>query len=292
MATAPKIKPTKAVLAEPTLNSGSIGNQISDLLVPAEKIRHFSEIDLGRLVDLPSGRQDLIALSIRIEAAFRSVWNAVVALIAEDHEDIPRKTLDAVAASLALDFIERYGTLALFSTSILEVLWEAQRPRSENGPKRLREVGQGLAIFAMGGKDARTKKTIGIAFTVCKRRFLTELQQLSRELGASDPDKRRADQLLTLVGTEKYELLRMNLAYLEQFLQCQQLNPYLHAKNEVAAEGLARYGARHLTSEAGNTTTPDWFFYTWIGWITSKAPRTVRREIQTAETRFKNEIQG
>jgi hypothetical protein len=246
---------------------------------------------LGKLDYLPSGRQDLVALSIRIEAAFTSLLNLVLAVIAADHEDIPRKTLAALASSLALDFIERYGALALLSGSILEVLWEAQRPKSENGPKRLREVGQRLAIFAMAGKDASTKKTIGIAFTLCKRPFLTELQQLSRELGASDPDKPRADQMLALVETGKYEMLRMNLSYLEQFLRCQQVNPHLQAKNEVAAEQIARYGARQLTSEDENSMTPDWFFYTWIGWVTNKSPRTVRREIQTAETRFKDEIQ-
>ena len=164
LATVPKLKSTKSVPAEPAVNSGCAGQQILDLLVPAEKIRHFETIDLGKLDDLPSGRQDLVALSIRIEAAFTSLWNLVLAVIAEDHEDIPCKTLDAVASSLALDFIERYGALALLSGSILRVLWEAQRPKSENGPKRLREVGQRLAIFAMAGKDVSTRKTIRHSF--------------------------------------------------------------------------------------------------------------------------------
>jgi len=286
----PKLKRAKPVPVEPAVNSSNMGQRISDLLVPAEKIRHFAEIDLGKLANLPSRRQDLVALSIRIEAAFTSLWNLVLAVIAEDHEDIPLKTLDAVASSLALDFIERYGALAMLSGSILKVLWEAQRPKSENGPKRLREVGQRLAIFAMAGKGINTRQTIGIAFTLCKRSFLTELQQLSRELGASDSDTHRADQMLALVGTEKYPMLRMNLSYLEQFLRCQQVNPYLRAKNEVASERLARYGARGLTIQDGPSMTPDWFFYTWIGWATNKSPRTVRKELQTAETRFKNEI--
>jgi hypothetical protein len=133
VSTAPKIKPAKAVPADPVVNFKSLGQHISDLVVPAEKIRHFAGIDLGTLEHLPGERQDLIALSIRIEAAFRTDWKSVLALIAEDHEDIPRKVTDAVASSLALDFIERYGVLAFFSASVLEVLWEAQRPKSENG---------------------------------------------------------------------------------------------------------------------------------------------------------------
>jgi len=96
--------------------------------------------------------------------------------------------------------------------------------------------------------------------------------------------------MLELVETGNYELLEMNLEFLEQFLRCKSDNLYLRAKNEVVADRLARYGARGLTIEDGASMTPDWFFYTWTGWITNKSPHTVRREIQTAEAKFKAEI--
>jgi hypothetical protein len=87
--------------------SGHMSNQskqqIHDLLVPAETIRHFAEIDLGRLDELPGRRKDLVALSIRMDAAFRSLREAVLELVAEDHEEISRTVLDTLMSDLALN---------------------------------------------------------------------------------------------------------------------------------------------------------------------------------------------
>jgi len=57
-----------------------------DLLVTAENIQYFSEIDLGQLNDLPSARADLVALSIRMDAAFRSLCKLVREAIAQDYK--------------------------------------------------------------------------------------------------------------------------------------------------------------------------------------------------------------
>jgi len=117
------MKPVKTVPAEPDGHSENTSQKISDLLVPAEKIRYFAQFDLGKLDHLPSGRQELVALSIRIEAAFTIVMNFARAIMAEDHDDVPRKVREALAGTLALDFIERYGVLALLSGTILQILW-------------------------------------------------------------------------------------------------------------------------------------------------------------------------
>ena len=265
-----------------------IGRRIGDLSVPAERIRYFADIDLGTLDHLPSRRDDLIAISIRMEAAFGALCKSVLELIAQDFEEIPTESLEKVTTELALAFIERYGLLAFMSPDLLRVLWAAQRPDSRHGPKRLREVGKRLAIFALANKGTSTVKTVDIAFTLFKPHFLAELQELSCELGALAPDRPRADQMLDLVESGKYEMLRMNLRWLEQFLHSQELNPYLKGKNALSADMLAEYGiGKELGEKRQPSMTPDWFFYTWMAWITNKTPRTVRREIQTAKARLK-----
>jgi hypothetical protein len=266
--------------------------QISDLRVSAERIRHFAELDLGELVDLPSRREDLVALSIRMDAAFTSLLDSTVQLIDKDYEDISREALEAIAQELALDFIEQYGTLAFYSSDVKWALWSAQRLKSAAGPKFLRQVGQRLAVFVAAQNDSQPQKSVGIAFTLGKPQFLAELKQLSRDLGTSQSDHPKADQLLELVRTGSYERLKQNLRLLEEFLRCDKTNLYLHAKNETAAERLAQYGARGLTSEKGEPITPDWFFYTWVAWWVNKKPGTVRRLIQTAEARVRSKIAG
>jgi hypothetical protein len=291
VSTVPKIKPVKAMPAERVVNFKNVGRHIPDLVVPAEKIRQFAEIDLGALDHLPSGRQDFTALSIRIEAAFRTDWKAVLALIAENHDDIPPKALDALAGKVALEFIERYGALGLLSPTVLEVLWEAQRPESENGLKRLHEVGERLAIFAKAQRGPRPMKTIGISFKLAKPDFISEIERLSRDLGNSVSNESWADQLLGFVKMGEYPMLKFNLAWLEEFLRCQQTNPDLNGKNAMSAELLAEYGIGKVLGEKREPSmTPEWFFYTWIAWITNKRRSTVRREIKTAETTFKTEI--
>jgi hypothetical protein len=260
--------------------------QISDLRVSADKIRCFAELDLGELVNLPSARADLVALSIRMSAAFMSLLQSTLQLIAEDHEDISRMTLETVSRELALNFIERYGTLAFFSSDVITLLWSAQRLESAKGLKFLRQVGQSLAVFVAG------PKSVDIAFTLGKRQFLAEIEQLSRDLGEVSSNDSKAEQLIRFVRTGKYSMLRQNLRQLEQFLGCDEINPHLRARNQVVAERLAQYGARGLTIERGESITPDWFFYTWVAWIVNKSPKTVRRLIQTAETRLKSQISG
>jgi hypothetical protein len=270
------------------INTNPIGQSIADLFVPAEKIRYFAEVDLGTLDYLPVRRDDLVAISIRMEAAFDTLCKSVLGLIAQDFKEVRREALEKVTTELALAFIERYGLLALMSPDLLRVLWAAQRPDSKHGPKRLREVGERLAIFAAASKGTSTAKTIDIGFTLFKPHFLAELQQLSRELGILAPDRPRADQMLDLVASGRYQMLRMNLRWLEQFLRSQETNPYLNAKNAMAADLLGEYGiGKELGEKRQRSMTPDWFFYTWIAWITNKAPRTVRREIQTGKTRLK-----
>src|SRR4051794_13674227 len=161
-------KSARPVPADTGIISSRIGQPIPDLSVPAERIRYFAEVDLGTLDDLPTARHDLIALSIRMGATFDALCASVLELIAQDFEEIPRGVLEAVTTELALDFIERYGLLALFSSNLLRVLWAAQRPVSKHGPKRLREVGERLAIFAMANKGTSTRKTIDIGFTLFK----------------------------------------------------------------------------------------------------------------------------
>ncbi len=161
--------------------SSQSAQQYSDFIIPGENIQSFAEMDLVELQDLPNNLEDLFALHIRIDAAFRSLIPPLRELIAENGEEIPLEVIHAVSAELALDFMERYGVLALLSTTLLRVLWEAQRPPSVNGPECLRQVGQRLAIFAMANKSASTKKSIDISFKFCKRPFMDELERLSRE---------------------------------------------------------------------------------------------------------------
>jgi hypothetical protein len=93
------------------------------------------------------------------------------------------------------------------------------------------------------------------------------------------------------VTIDKYPMLKLNLTFLEQFFGCQQTNPDLHEKNAIAAELLAQYGiGKTLGEERSPSMTPDQFFYTWMAWISNKRRSTVRREIQTAETRWKTKI--
>jgi hypothetical protein len=291
LATAPRTKPAKAIAAVPAVNFKSLERDVPDLVVPAGKICHFAELDLGKLDYLPAGRQDFTALSIRIEAAFLTDWKSVLALVAEDHQDISQKVLGAVASKLALDFIERYGALGLLSASVIEVLWEAQRPKSENGLKRLQEVGERLAIFAKAQRGPRPMKTIGISFKLAKPDFISEIERLSRDLGDSPSIEPWADQLLGFVKMGEYTMLKLNLTWLEHFLRCQQMNPDLNGKNAMCADLLAEYGiGRVLREKREPLITPEWFFYTWIAWITNKKRSTVRREIKTAETTFKTEI--
>jgi hypothetical protein len=121
----------------------------SDLLVTAENIQYFSEIDLGQLNDFPSARTDLVALSIRIDAAFRSLCELVREAIAQDYKAPPDAMLKVVISDLALNFIERYGALAFLSTGIVEILWDTQRPNWGQGLRLLSKVGQKLVIFSM-----------------------------------------------------------------------------------------------------------------------------------------------
>jgi hypothetical protein len=291
MSNSEKTKPACPAPSASVVNSTLTGRQVEDLIVPAEKILHFMKIDLGTLDCLPDEEQDLTALSIRMNAAFTILCNSVLELIAQDHEDIPRRVLQSVTTELALDFIERYGLLAFFSANLLTCLWPAQRPKSEGGSKCLREVGARLAIFAMAAQGVRTRKTIDIGFILFKRQFLAELQRLSSDLGALAPDQPRADQMLELVRTGQYERLGSNLRLLEEFLRSPHPNARLRAKNAISADQLAEYGiGKELREKRQTSMTPDWFFYTWIGWSTNKSPRTVRREIQTSETRFRRNL--
>jgi hypothetical protein len=265
--------------------------QLPDFVIPARNIQSFAELDLGRLSGLPGNLADLFALSIRMEAVFLSVLDPFLQLIAKDHEEVPREVFDEESADLALDFIERYGVLALFSPTVLRVLWEAQRPKSAKGPERLRQVGRRLAIFALAKKGVTPKVAIDISFKVFKPLFLRELERLSRELGNSSSDTPWSDQMLQVVTTGEYPMLKFNLTFLEQFLRCQVTNPDLHAKNAIAVEQLAAYGQGKLLGQHPKySMTPDRFFYTWIAWATNKRASTVRREIQTAEARLRRKI--
>ena len=60
--------------------------QSRELLPSAENIQHLSEIDLGQLNNLPTARADLVALSIRMDAAFRSLCELVREAIAQDYK--------------------------------------------------------------------------------------------------------------------------------------------------------------------------------------------------------------
>jgi hypothetical protein len=281
-------KAARLLPADGGSSSELIGQWIGDLSVPADRIRYFANIDLGTLDQLPTRREDLIAISIRMEASFDILCDSVLELIAQDFDEIRHEPLEKVTTELALAFIERYGLLALMSSDLLRVLWAAQRPDSKHGPSRLREVGERLATFALANKGTDTAKTIDISFTLFKPHFLAELQQLSHELGALAPDKARADQMLDLVESGRYQMLKMNLRWLEQFLRSQGLNPYLKAKNAISADMLAEYGiGKKLGEKRQPSITPDWFFYTWMAWITNKTPKTVRREIQTAKAKLR-----
>jgi hypothetical protein len=275
-----------AVKAEPEM----------DILVriPAHKIQQFSEIDLGKLGDLPSSPDDLIALSMRMEESFNSVCMGADGLIA--HDDISRSALDAIIRDLALGFIERNGALAFYSTSVLKVIHSAQRLQCESAQflrqvKFLQQVGQRLAVFVRSQKNGATQTTIDITYALNKPHFVSELQQLSREMGTSEPrpGESKAEQFLRLVESEssRYEMLGRNLLLLEQFFGCQEINPHLKAKNAIAAERLAHHGAKGLRSEEGQSITPDWFFYTWIAWRANKSPKTVRKLIQTSKRKLR-----
>jgi hypothetical protein len=297
VATAPKTKPVKVSPANTVVDFKEAAQQITDLIVPGETIRHFLEIDLGALDSLPSGSRDLIALSLRVGRAFDTLCCRVFDFVAQEHE-IPPRAREAVATELALDFIERYGALAFFSTNLIRVLWTEQRLPVAHGAKRLQEVGKRLAIFARAQKGDKPSKSIDIGFALFKPDFLEELQELSRELGDSTSDKPRAEQMLDLVGTGKYLMLERNLSWLEQFLRSQDINPYLNeqcatsdAKNALSADLLAEYGiGRSLGEEREYSITPEWFFYTWMAWVNNKTPKTVSREIKTAKTNFKKKI--
>jgi hypothetical protein len=174
---------------------------------------------------------------------------------------------------------------------VLRVLWSAQQLKSAKGPDFLGQVGNKLRSFVVSQKGQSPQRGVDIAFTLGKRQFLAELEQVSRELGSSWDGDSRADQLfLELIKSGRYKMLRLNLKWLEQFFGCPRINPYLHASNAVSAECLAQHGARGLTSKNGNSITPDWFFYTWVGWMVNKKPSTVRRLIQSAETKFRARV--
>jgi hypothetical protein len=268
------------------------GNSFTGLLVSAENIQYFSEIDLGQLIDLPTKRADLVALSIRMDAAFSSLCELVREAIAQEYKAPPHAVLKVVISDLALNFIERYGALAFFSTGIVEILWNAQRPDWSKGPRLLSKVGQKLVIFSRSGRALRPKKTLDISFKLCKPAFLAELDGLSRELGRSGSVEPWADQLLGLVRMGGgYPMLKLNLTLLEQFLLSPETNPGLCARNAVSADLLAEYGiGKELGEKRKPCMTPDWFFYTWIAWSTNKTRSTVRRDIQTAETKLKKQI--
>jgi len=203
VATAPKTKPVKVSPANTVVDFKEAAQQITDLIVPGETIRHFLEIDLSALDSLPSGSRDLIALSLRVGRAFDTLCCRVFEFVAQEHE-IPPRAREAVATELALDFIERYGALAFFSTNLIRVLWTEQRLPVAHGAKRLQEVGKRLAIFAMAQKAGKPCKSIDIGFALFKPDFLEELQELSRELGDSTSDQSRGEQMLDLIGTGKY----------------------------------------------------------------------------------------
>ena len=223
-----------------------------DLLVTAENIQYFSEIDLGQLNDFPSARTDLVALSIRIDAAFRSLCELVREAIAQDYKAPPDAMLKVVISDLALNFIERYGALAFLSTGIVEILWNTQRPNWGQGLRLLSKVGQKLVIFSMSGRALRPRKTIDISFKLCKPAFLAELDRLSRELGRSESAEPWADQLLGLVRMGGYPMLKLNLTLLEQFLRSPVKNAVLHAKNAASADLLAEYGIGKELGEKEN----------------------------------------
>jgi hypothetical protein len=139
--------------------------QISDLRVSADRIRYFAGLDLGELVSLPSEREDLVALSIRMEDNFTGLVGSALHLISKDHEKIAPETLEVLCQDLTLGFIERYGTLALCSSSVLRVLWSAQRLKSEKRPTFLRHVGRALAIFVAsqrGRSDSDVCKSMSV----------------------------------------------------------------------------------------------------------------------------------
>jgi hypothetical protein len=295
VSTAPKMKSVKGVRAlgpdDAEANFSHAAQQTSDFFISADIINHFAEVDLGTLHDLPSGRQELFALSVRMDRAFVCSCQGVLEFIAQDHEEIPRRVFEAVITELALGCIERYGALAFLSGELIRTLCTAQLMGYGSGPKRLREVGERLAVFAMAQKGAKPPKTIDITFTLFKPHFLAELQHLSRDLGALAPDKSRSDQMLELVGTRKYRMLRMNLSWLEEFFRSKEINPYLNGKNAMSAELLAEYGTGKVFEKKREPSmTPEWFFYTWMAWITNKSPKTVRREIKTAKGKFKRKI--
>lgn len=261
--------------------------RVPDLYVSAEIIQYYAEIDLG--FDELLGRRDaLVALSIRMDAAFRACWESELRLLAEEYDEVSREVLLTAVTRTAHDFIERYGVLGLFSTDVLRVFWEAQRPHCQSGPKRLRLLGQKLANFAMACKNYTTKKTIGLAFQVNKPHFLVELHQLSRELGVSGWDKPFADQIIEFVKNGDYAMLKPNLTLLQEFLRCPQINPDLNEKNAVAADLLAQFGiGKHLGERRSPSMAPDQFFCTWMGWITNKRRNTIQRQIKTAASRWR-----
>jgi hypothetical protein len=262
-------------------------NDDSDLVVRAEIIKKFQEIDLATIRDFPTGREELIALSTRMNALFSSVWMSSVALIPEEYDTVPVDVMDEVFKELALNFIERYGMLALLSTGVLNVLWRAQRLSSPHGPECLREVGQKLSIFVLASRGGKPSKTIDVAFKLFKSGFVAELERLSRALGESQSEQPWNVQLLGLVKVGEYPRLKLNLSILEQFLTSKSSNQERDGKLVTAADQLAEYGiGRLLRERRKGAMTPDCFFYTWIGWITNKSPGTVRREIQTAQSQF------
>lgn len=265
---------------------------LQDLQVSAGRIRYFADLDLGELVNVPTKREDVVALSVRMDAAFGSLMDSAVSYVAEDPKTISCEMLKAVVRELALGFIGRYGALAFYSSAVVEALWSAQQRELRSGPAFMKEVGQRLAVFVEAQSGHSPQMNIDIAFTFNKHNFLSELEQLSRDLDHSSADESKTDLFLSFVRTGRYEMLGRNLRLLEEFFACEEINPHLHAKNGCAAERLSRYGARGLSSDEGESITPDWFFYTWIGWITNKSPHTVRRLIQTAGVRFRSQIAG
>ena len=264
---------------------------VSDFIVASKTIEGIFDLDLAEFVDLPSTAQELVALSLRMDAHFAQLCGSVLALIAQEHDDIPSRVFEEVTSRIALDFIERYGLLAFLSGNVLRALWPSQRPKCAKGPARLMQVGERLAIFAKAAKGIRPMKSIDIGFALGKRDFLLELQRLSRELGASESEDPWVDQLLDMVKEGDYTMLKLNFRLLEQFLRCQVMNPRLQANNAIAAERLAEHGIGLLLREKRERSmSPDSFFYAWTGWATNKAPTTVRREIQTAKRKLERSL--
>lgn len=253
-----------------------------DLPISQARIRHYATLDLGQLTDLPVSPEDLVALSIAMDRRFAYLVHTVLTLLAEEHEHIAQSAFDHIRRELVLDFVERYGTLAFLSASLLRTLWAGQRlkPTRKNA-QFLRDVGKRLVIFYEAQTDNLPQKHIGIAYTISKRHFLTELQQLGRCLASSLSDEPKVDQLLRFVEDGEYAMLKGNLELLKQFLRSQRPNFYLRAKNEICAERLACWGSGGIAD--GISMAPDLFYRVWIGWMTNKSPKTVDRLIHTAE---------